>query len=143
MDTIVDIETLNSRLKDMLDIAYEEAKCSDYGFFHHGAVLFRGPKVINSGHNSNGFTRWVRQPRHIREEGSILLTHAEHSALKNVPREKVRGATMFAVRRNSLGDLRNSRPCPSCQHEMKIRGVKRCYYSIDNDTIGILDFRHG
>lgn len=50
------------------------------------------------------------------------------------------GSTVFVARVNRWNQICNSRPCPSCRRNMANRGVKKCYYSISNNEIGVLTF---
>ena len=43
--------------------------------------------------------------------------------------------TDILVFRNSVGGIRNSRPCCECLQTMKNAGIRRVYYSIDGGEI--------
>lgn len=50
------------------------------------------------------------------------------------------GSTVYVARvlRNGIPAL--SRPCADCERLMRARGVKKVYYTIDNDEYGCLNF---
>jgi tRNA(Arg) A34 adenosine deaminase TadA len=50
------------------------------------------------------------------------------------------GATVYVVRITSDGKLANSRPCIKCEAAMRLRGVKRCFYSINESEYGVINF---
>lgn len=48
------------------------------------------------------------------------------------------GSTVYVVRILSDGTLAMSRPCKRCQNAMRLRGVKCCYYSINDSEYGVI-----
>lgn len=48
------------------------------------------------------------------------------------------GSVIYVVRVLKNGDYANARPCKNCVRIMKLRGVKRCYYTITNNEYGVL-----
>lgn len=62
--------------------------------------------------------------------------HAE----ARVCRKLDRGSTVYVVRVLSDGSYAMARPCRTCRKIMKIRGIKRCYYSINNNEYGVINF---
>jgi len=51
------------------------------------------------------------------------------------------GSVVYVARIHSNGSLAIARPCKHCQSAMRLRGVKRCYYSINDTEYGVIDFR--
>ena len=45
---------------------------------------------------------------------------------------------VFVVRITMTGGLTNARPCDNCMHAMRLRGVKRIYYSINENEHGVI-----
>ena len=65
---------------------------------------------------------------------SNATIHAERAALKAIGNiSLLRGAVLVVVRVDTLGTLRNSKPCHECQRHlqkaMKCYGLRRVYYS--------------
>lgn len=48
------------------------------------------------------------------------------------------GSVVYVVRIYSDGTLAMARPCKRCQSAMRRRGVKCCYYSINDTEYGVL-----
>lgn len=49
------------------------------------------------------------------------------------------GSTVYVVRIKSDGELTLARPCKKCISAMRLRGVKRCYFSITEHEYGVLE----
>jgi deoxycytidylate deaminase len=112
------------------------ADSSTYGNFHHGAVLARGGSIISLGVNSG---KYCSDGENYRCHGSGKATyHAEISALLHLSRNITKGSTMYVARCSRTGDgsSRMSKPCSMCHAVMKERGVKKVFYTIDDEVIG-------
>jgi len=48
-------------------------------------------------------------------------------------------SVIFVVRINRKDEFVMAKPCQSCQRYMKVKGVRRCYYSTD-DGYGVIKF---
>lgn len=48
------------------------------------------------------------------------------------------GSVVYVVRVLRNGALAMAKPCQHCQNTMRIRGVQRCYYSINDTEYGVL-----
>lgn len=48
------------------------------------------------------------------------------------------GSIVYVVRVRKDGTFGLARPCKHCQMAMRLRGVKRCYYSINNNEFGVI-----
>ncbi len=84
----------------------------------------------------------------VRKDGAIVKSrnipnrlpasgaHAEARVCKKIDR----GATLYVVRIDRKGKLAMARPCSMCQRLMRVRGVKRCYYSISETEYGVMIF---
>jgi tRNA(Arg) A34 adenosine deaminase TadA len=49
-------------------------------------------------------------------------------------------STIYVVRILKSGEYALARPCKTCQSIMRLHGVKRCYYSIDSNSYGVIVF---
>ena len=49
------------------------------------------------------------------------------------------GSVVYVVRVLKSGELANARPCGHCVSTMRLRGVRRCYYSINSQEYGVLE----
>ncbi len=82
----------------------------------------------------------------IRTDGTIVTSrnlptrapnpraHAEYRLIQKMDW----GSIMYVVRVLADGSLTMSRPCKYCVSSMRLRGIKKCYYSITNDEYGVL-----
>lgn len=51
------------------------------------------------------------------------------------------GSIVYVVHvQRSTGNLLNARPCKGCQFKMRNKGVRRCYYTINEHEVGIINF---
>lgn len=138
------LNNVGSRIRHAIESATEFAYQSEENF-RHGAVLFSGKRMISCGINKRGALRWARKAYiDIRSEKtwrkSYANIHAEINCLNNIDREMYRGKDIAVVRIHKNGRLANSRPCECCQRVLRQRGIKRIYYSIDDDYVGLLCF---
>lgn len=84
----------------------------------------------------------------VRNDGAIVrannlphrLPEPNAHAEARVVRKLDFGSTVFVVRVLRDGSLTLARPCKTCQATMKFRGVKRCYYSINDTEYGVIKY---
>lgn len=92
--------------------------------FWHGAVGERSDGTIVKSRNSHSTER---------------LRHA-HAETKLCKKLNV-GSIVYVVRVGRTdGLLRMSKPCCNCMIAMRIRGIKKCYYSISENEYGCINF---
>ena len=124
---------IKGRHKRYVGLAKKLANSSACPDHKHGAVLVRGGSVINWSINRNRVQRWAQK---FRAHGCGHATHhAELGAILGVAREKTQGADVYVVRVNKRDNLLLSKPCPMCEEVLRHVGVKRVFYSVDDDTI--------
>ena len=83
----------------------------------------------------------------LRSDGAIVCSangHPKHPnrdshAEKRLCRKLDKGASVFVVRVGANGEFRLSRPCALCLFSMKVREVKRIYYTISSTEYGVID----
>lgn len=84
----------------------------------------------------------------IRRDGATVVSNNVPSRLQEpaahaenrLCRKLDRGAIVYVVRLRRDGGLAMARPCGNCREIMKVRGVKRCYYSINNNEYGVIHY---
>ena len=124
---------IEGRHKRYVGLAKRLANSSPSPDHKHGAVLVRGGSVINWSINRNRVQRWAQK---FRAHGCGHATHhAELGAILGGAREKTQGADVYVVRVNKRDNLLLSKPCPMCEEVLRHVGVKRVFYSVDDDTI--------
>ena len=116
-----------------LTLARNVAYNSPYGKLRHGAVLVKGGSIINISFNKENYTSFgtrFRNPSH-----GHATVHAELGCVLGMPRNVTTGTDLYVCRINKEGEFRNSQPCSMCHEALKHVGVKRVYYTTNNNTI--------
>ena len=125
---------ITGRHRRYVDLAKKLAESSSYSLHRHGAVLVKGGSVLNWSANQNKVQRWAQR---FRSHGCGHATHhAELGAVLGVARDKTTGSAVYVVRISKKGSLLMSKPCEMCQELLRHVGVKRVFYSIDDETMG-------
>ena len=124
---------ITKKTRSYLSLAKRMALQSDSGRACHGAVLVRGGKIINAGHNKWAYSSFGKRFRH-RDKG-ISTLHAELATVLNLDRSITQGADIYVVRVNSKCKFKMSKPCPMCETALKHVGIKRVYYTTDNGDL--------
>ena len=125
---------ITGRHRRYVDLAKKLAESSSYSLHRHGAVLVKGGSVLNWSANQNKVQRWAQR---FRSHGCGHATHhAELGAVLGVARDKTTGSDVYVVRISKKGSLLMSKPCEMCQELLPHVGVKRVFYSIDDETMG-------
>jgi len=129
---------LPSRVRAVLPNAVSQALLSTDMRERHGACVLKGARVLGSGFNSMrplGYIRASRNRQFCNERA-----HAETSAMHRVCRDSLRGSTIIVIRLARDSSIVGSRPCDTCMRVMVRKGIKRCYYSVDSVTFGLIKF---
>jgi len=114
-------------------LAKNVAYNSPYGKIRHGAILIKGGSVINVSFNKDNYSSFgtrFRSP--LRGHATV---HAELGCILGLLRDVTAGADLYVCRINRKGEFRFSKPCSMCHHALKHVGVKRVYYTTNNNTI--------
>ncbi len=93
-----------------------------------GAVVAKGNSVISIG--------WNRNKTHPKSTHAWKYIHAEMSALMKAG-EKASGADLYVARVGRDGVLRNSMPCPACMALIASYGIKRVFFTNENEWLSI------
>ena len=124
----------------LMEMCVEVAKKSDMNSKHGCIIIDSKGHLISSGANKR---KTIGQEHiediNIRRQKKFSV-HAEESALKNVNRNKLKGAKLYVVRwghNHTNPYFMNSKPCHKCEAIinacMNNFGLKAAYYSTDND----------
>lgn len=108
----------------VLKLALEEAYASAYYPYRIGAVVFRGRRILGSGHNA--IRASSLHPKYQRWPESL---HAEQAALLGLDWGKLKGASVCVVRINMNGNLSMAYPCEMCLTMLRYVGIRKLYYS--------------
>jgi deoxycytidylate deaminase len=138
-------DELGSKMTDLLDQARATAFTSA-AFFRHGALLFKGSRVIKAGCNQYRAVSWPNptyQKNFYDAEKEIRLNnmHAETSCMHNVNKDLISGADVLVCRVNARGEFLNSKPCIRCNALLISKNIRRAYFTTGLDTLGLLNLR--
>jgi deoxycytidylate deaminase len=117
------------------NLARKVALCSAQTDYKHGAVLVKGGSVINTSCNKNRLVSFGS--RFCTEHDGIATLHAELGAILGLDRTVTEGATLYVARIGKDGGYRLSKPCSMCSGAMQHVGIKRVFWSIDNNSCGM------
>jgi len=124
---------IKGRHKRCIELARKVAETSLFRSFRHGAILIRSGSFLSAAPNEIGFSHLGAR---FRNTPSNARMHAEINCVTGLPRSMTVGATMYVVRIGRDGKFRLSKPCDMCIAVLKFVGVKRVFYSIDEETMG-------
>ena len=114
----------------------EEANKSEY-IFHMGAVIFKGKRIISSGHN---YIRSCSTIRPIYKKWSNSV-HSELACILNAGDwRKLKGCDMLVMKiSKKYGLLSNAKPCKYCLNTCLLVGIRRIYYTNEEGCIVSMD----
>lgn len=108
---------------------------SKYGNFRHGAVLENNSAILGVGVNNERYCSVGSKYRPEHKGHSTY--HAEIHAILNLPRHITKGSTIYVARASKAdGTYRQSKPCAMCHAVLTERGIKKVFYSVDEETAG-------
>lgn len=103
----------------------QEAENSEHHIYRLGAVIFKGSRILGSGHNS---FRSSNIPEKYKKYPHTL--HAEQAAIYSVNDwNTLKGASIVVIRLNKSGNLSKGYPCKYCLNTIRFVGIKNLYYS--------------
>ena len=123
----------SKKIKRFFNLARNVAANSEYGKIRHGALLVKGGSVINVCYNKDNYSSFgcrFRSPHR-----GHATVHAELGCILGMPRDVTMGADVYVCRINKKSEFRNSKPCSMCHAALKHVGVKRVYYTTNNNTV--------
>ncbi len=131
-----DLKKLSGRHKRFIESSARVAEDSTFPNYRHGAILVRGGSILSSACNKSNHINWANKFRN--KDCGHATHHAEVGAILGMAREKTTGATVYVARIGKSGELKMSKPCEMCQQVLAHVGVKKVYYSIDDDNVGCI-----
>jgi len=96
-----------------------------------GAVVVQKGKVVSVGYNRQYKTHpisntWTR------------TLHAEMDSVIGVDRGVIRSGDVYVYREDSHGVPKMAKPCLHCQHVLRAAGIRKVFYTIINNQIGVM-----
>jgi len=130
---------------NLMELCVDIAKKSNMHSKHGCVIIDKKGKLISSACNK----RRTMETEHIPDinirRQKKFSRHAEETALKNVDRNKLKGAVLYVIRYGHHENnpyFMNSKPCIKCtaiiNAVMKNYGLKAAYYSCNNEFEEIL-----
>lgn len=118
-------------LPKLLKLAREASLRSDHHSHLIGCVIAdRKGRVISA---ANNFL-YKTHPKYA--VNSLKTLHAEGAAiLKTKHKDHLHGSIILTYRELQDGTMANARPCPDCMKLIKLYGIKKIYYTKDNQLL--------
>lgn len=118
------------------EVAKAVSKLSDFKRIHIGCVIVQGKHIIATGQNTNKTHPMQKEYNKYRFHRDCIgngKLHAEMMALLSLPKGiDTRKLVLYTYRENRFGEMRMSRPCPSCMAKIKELGIRKICYSTDS-----------
>lgn len=102
-----------------------------------------GAVVCNKKPLSLGWNSWEKSNPRVKAKlpGRRKRLHAEMHACQGMSFSELRGSVLYVVRLSPAGNVRLAKPCQECLHFLAGVGIKKIYYSIGEDSYGLLRWR--
>jgi len=105
------------------ELAKKLAKKSDHHTYKIGCVIVYKNKVTAVGFN--------QLKTHSKSIHKFKMLHAELDAI--IGSGDLNGCDAYVFRGNRFGQPRLSKPCPACEQALIAAGIRRVYFSVDNE----------
>lgn len=105
-------------------LATKLSKKSDHHTHKFGAVIAYKNDIISHG--------WNKLKTHPKSTHPWKHIHAEMDAIFKAG-IKARGASLYVTRVNNNGHLNNAKPCPYCMAMIVASGIKKVFYTDNNE----------
>lgn len=113
------------RDRRFLNLALKISNTSPHRF-RMAAIVVKGNRIMSVGTN-----KYKTHPRqinpHTGESGSSV--HAELDAIIGLPKESLKGATIYVARQTIDGNPAIAKPCKCCQKVIEVSGIIRVFYT--------------
>ena len=133
------ISESTKRIQRAFSLAKKAALRSTYGNIKHGALLFSAGRVLQTSYNKINYSSFGMRFRG--PYTGVATAHAEIGAVFGISRNLTGGADVFVARVGKNGSFKLSKPCDMCTQILKFVGIKRVFYTIQEDEFAILNLR--
>ena len=111
--------------------------------YHLCSIIVRGGKILSIGYNShdiNGFVEFYTKIGKENDRDYCSTTHAEQNAvLKARGKIDLQGCDIYVVRRKWKDATYGiARPCRICRRVLHAYGIRRAFYSVDDNTYNVM-----
>ena len=118
-----------------IDLADKVSRLSNYRV-KVGAVIVKNGKVVGVGFNKTfGYDKLIKYAGKV-----VRSIHAELMAILHADTD-LEGAEIFVVSRKKDGKYRLSKPCSVCMAVIIEKGIKRVYFTTNEQDIRVIDLR--
>ena len=115
----------------IINRAIEECRLSAFRT-RMGAVIFKGSRIVSSGHNSLRSSSFIFS-KYKRYYNSM---HAEQAALVGLDWSKLKGYSILVLKISKTKEMLSmAKPCNLCMDLLSIVGIKNIYYSNSDGEI--------
>jgi len=105
-------------------------------------------QIAKLGDSKNVFRKYRVGAVGIRRDGTIVgssnipcfIPESKAHAEARLTKKLDVGSVVYVVRIDAKGGFRLAKPCRRCEAKMAAKGVRKCYYSIENDKYGSIKF---
>lgn len=129
---------LSRKKRSFINIAKKVAERSEFYPYRHGAILAKGSSILSTSENKNKYNSFADR---FCQHNGIATIHAELGCILGVNNSITRNGSIYVVRIGKKGQLKNSKPCCMCMSCMSFVGIKKVYYSIDEESLGVVSIR--
>lgn len=106
----------------------------------HGCVVLHHGKIMSSGYNYDRVQYKHKNKYKYGCTNTSCSTHAEMSAILSLKGKKANA--LLVIRIGKDGSLRDSKPCQYCYEFIHKIGIKKVYFSTDNQKVEIMRTKH-
>jgi deoxycytidylate deaminase len=103
--------------------------------FRLGAVMVSSGIPVVAGYNS------YKTHTLLGKLSPYPYLHAESACIIRRGLDNCCDTTMYVLRIKKDGSLGTAKPCPVCEKLILDSGIKKCYYSLDNEQFARLELR--
>lgn len=108
----------------IVKLCISEMEQSEHPLYKMGAVVFKGSRIISSGHNQ---FRSSNIPSQYKKFDDTL--HAEQAAILGVEWKRMKNSSILVMRMNQSGNISMAYPCNYCYESIVYIGIKWIYYT--------------
>lgn len=102
----------------------------------HGCVVLHHGKIMSSGYNYDRVQYKHKNKYKYGCTNTSCSTHAEMSAILSLKGKKANA--LLVIRVGKDGSLRDSKPCQYCYEFIHRIGIKKIYFSTNNQDVEII-----
>ncbi len=111
------------------DLARKLSKKSNHHQHKLGCVIVKRNRIMGLGFN--------QIKTHTKSNNEFKMLHAEISALLGISYEDLEGCDAYVYREHRNGKKAMAKPCAACEQALRMAGIKRVFFTIEDGYMGI------